>query len=168
MCLETARLQLRHWREADRDEFAALHADLEVNADLGGPFSRQKSDKKFARYINAQTKQGYSRWVVDSLNGDFLGYAGIMRISESHPLGLHNEIGWRFHRAAWGKGYASEAAKAALDDGFKRLGLEHILSYTSLNNRRSQAVMERIGMARAEEKDFTAQYEGFGAWQGIV
>lgn len=168
MELKTARLRLRHWRENDADSFAALCADPEVNADLGGPFSRVKSDEKLTRYIKAQAEQGYSRWAVENKAGAFLGYVGIMPVLYGHPLGPHNEIGWRFHRAAWGQGYASEAAKAALEDGVRRLGLTEIISYTASNNLRSQAVMERIGMKRDKSRDFIAHYEGYGSWQGFV
>ena len=168
MRLETPRLKLRHWRETDEDAFAKLHLDNDVNADLGGPYSRAKSDKKLARYIKAQTKQGYSRWVIETKSGDFLGYAGIMPVAGEHPLGSHNEIGWRLIREAWGKGYATEAATAALEDGFNRLGLEEVLSYTAETNLRSQAVMERIGMKRDIVRDFATHYEGYGYWQGLV
>jgi RimJ/RimL family protein N-acetyltransferase len=168
MFLETPRLKLRHWRVSDGDDFAALHADPTVNADLGGPFSREKSNRKLARYMKAQSGQGYSRWVIENKNGEFLGYAGIMPVVKEHPLGPHNEIGWRLNRAAWGKGYASEAARAALGDGFKRLGLTEIYAYTSESNLRSQAVMERIDMKRDTTKDFTAHYEGLGDWCGLV
>lgn len=168
MELETPRLRLRHWREADGDEFAALHADPRVNADLGGAFSRAKSNEKLKRYLKAQAEQGYSRWVIENREGRFLGYAGIMPVSKEHPLGLHNEIGWRLKRAAWGQGYATEAAKFALKDGFERLSFSEILSYTAASNTRSQSVMQRIGMTRDTGRDFTAQYEGYGEWQGCV
>lgn len=102
MELKTARLRLRHWREDDADSFAALCADPDVNADLGGPFNRAKSNKKLARYMKAQIEQGYSRWVIEDLNKAFLGYAGIMPVLREHPLGCHNEIGWRLNRSAWG------------------------------------------------------------------
>ena len=166
--LKTPRLKLRHWRVADADDFAALHADPDVNADLGGPFSRAKADAKFTRYMKAQTEQGYSRWAVEDKAGVFLGYAGIMPVSGKHPLGPHNEIGWRLNKSAWGKGYASEAAKAALEDSTKRLGLKQIFSYTASDNLRSQAVMARIGMRRDSNRDFTTYYDDYGDWQGLV
>ena len=168
MELVTSRLKLRQWRETDGDDFAELHANDEVSADLGGPFNRAKSDKKLARYIKAQTEQGYSRWVIEDKVGNFLGYAGVMPVLGNHPLGPHNEIGWRLTRAAWGQGYASEAAAAALEDGFGRLGLAEILSYTAETNLRSQAVMKRIGLIRSPDRDFTAHYESYGVWSGLV
>ena len=63
--------------------------------------------------------------------GCFLGYDGVMRRRDTHPLGPHDEIGWRLVKSAWGYGYASEAARAALEDVFTRIGLCEVLAYTS-------------------------------------
>ena len=100
--------------------------------------------------------------------GEFLGYAGVTPGSGQHPLGPHVEIGWRFVREAWGHGYATEAARAALADAFGRAGLAEILSYTAPDNLRSQAVMGRLGLARDPSRDFTAQYDTAPAWRGLV
>lgn len=70
-------------------------------------------------------------------------------------------------RSAWGKGFASEAARAALHDGFGRHGWTEVLSYTAPDNLRSQAVMGRLGLAREPHRDFTAGY-GDDAWRGLV
>ncbi len=64
------------------------------------------------------------------------------------------EIGWRLFKPAWGFGYASEAARASLDDGFSRLGLAEIVAYTGPGNLRSQAVMRRVGMHRDPARDY--------------
>jgi ribosomal-protein-alanine N-acetyltransferase len=64
------------------------------------------------------------------------------------------EVGWRLVRTAWGHGFATEAARAAIDDGFSRVGLPEIVSFTARSNLRSQAVMERLGMERDENRDF--------------
>jgi RimJ/RimL family protein N-acetyltransferase len=77
-----------------------------------------------------------------------------MPLRESNPLAPGVEIGWRFARHAWGSGYASEAARAALAFGFERLGPPEIVAFTATGNLRSQAVMDRIGMARREDLDF--------------
>lgn len=165
--LRTSRLILRHWQDADRDPFAAMNADPEVMADLGGPFDRARSDAKFDRYRAAQDKHGISRWVVQDVASRFLGYTGILHVGPDHPLGAHAEIGWRLVRAAWGHGYASEAAKAALEDGFARVGLKEVLSYTAPDNLRSQAVMERVGLQRDEARDFDWPQSGT-VWRGLV
>jgi RimJ/RimL family protein N-acetyltransferase len=113
MVIETPRIRLRCWRETDRDAFATKNAHPEVMLDLGGPLDRSQSDAKFDRYVAAFEQYGFSRWAVETLRGDFLGYAGILPSEPAHPLGPHIGIGWRLVRSAWGHGYATEAAEAA-------------------------------------------------------
>lgn len=151
-----------------------MNADPEVMHDLGGPLTRAQSDQKLQAYAESFEQHGYSRWVIESIDGQgphggFIGYAGVVaRPDPSHPLGAHDEIGWRLTRRSWGKGYATEAARAALDDVFNRCKLDEVLSYTSADNHRSQAVMERLHLVRDQERDFTADYDGFGLWTGLV
>lgn len=167
MIIETARTQLRSWQDSDRDAFAALHADAEVMHDYGGPLDRAQSDAKFDRYVAAFARCGFSRWAIESRAGEFLGYAGIMPSRPDHPLGTHVEIGWRLMRSAWGRGYATEAAAAALHDGFARCGLTEVLAYTAAENRRSQAVMARLRLRRDPPRDFSAP-DGSRVWHGLV
>ena len=162
--LRTPRLTLRNWRETDREPFAALHADPEVMQDLGGPIDRVASDAKLDRYIAALRTDGFARLAIEDARGALAGYAGIMRRDQGPPLGPHVEVGWRLARAAWGKGYATEAATAALRDVFDRTGLTEVISYTSPDNRRSQAVMARLGLQRDPARDFTLP----GGWHGLV
>lgn len=167
--VRTERLKLVPWRADHRIPFAALHADPEVMRDLGGPISGAESDAKLDRYRTAYVQHGLSRWAVEDIDGAFLGYAGVMpRLRPSHPLGPHFEVGWRFMRSAWGNGYATESARAALDDAFRRTGLVEILSYTGGDNVRSQAVMARLGLRRNPSRDFTAAYARVGLWRGLV
>jgi RimJ/RimL family protein N-acetyltransferase len=165
--LRTARLTLRPWREEDRGAFAALNADRDVTWDLGGPLSRAASDAKFDRYVATFERHGFSRWAIEDPRQAFVGYAGVMPSSREHPLGPHAEIGWRLVRPAWGKGYATEAARAAIDDGFSRVGLIEMLAYTSADNVRSQGVMVRLGLRREPSRDFVASYDG-RPWHGLV
>ena len=165
--LRTSRLTLRSWREADRDAFAALNADPEVTWDLGGPLSRSESDAKFDRYVSTFDRCGFSRLAIEDSHRQFLGYAGVMPSPPDHSLGPHTEIGWRLVRSAWGYGYATEAASAALMDVFARVGLGEVLAYTSSDNARSQAVMARLGLQRDPTRDFSRLYEG-KPWQGLV
>jgi RimJ/RimL family protein N-acetyltransferase len=105
---------------------------------------------------------------VENSDGVFLGYAGIMMSAwPNHPLGPHADIGWRLVRSAWGHGYATEAAFAALDDGFKRAGLQEVLAYTDPDNQRSRAVIARLGLQRDASRDFDFVYQG-RQWHGIV
>jgi RimJ/RimL family protein N-acetyltransferase len=168
-CIATRRLNLVPLHERHRTAFAEMHTDPEVMADLGGPISQAESEGKFDRYCAAYVERGFSRWVVESKDGEFLGYAGVLaRPSTEHPLGPHCEIGWRLMRKAWGRGFATESAKAALEDAFRHTDLDEILSYTAPENSRSQAVMVRLGLRRDPARDFTAEFPRVGAWRGMV
>ena len=165
--IRTERLRLRNWREADREAFAVLNADPEVARDLGGPLDRAESDAKLDRYVAAFERHGFCRWALEDLSGQFLGYAGVMPSPDGHPLGPHADIGWRLVRAAWGRGYATEAAKASLRDAFERVRLNEVLAYTSADNARSRAVIQRLNLQRAASLDYSEPL-GEGMWQGMV
>ncbi len=145
-----------------------MHADAEVMHDYGGPIGKNESDAKLDRYAATWWEHAFGRWVIETLDGAFLGYAGVMPSRPDHPLGSHAEIGWRLVRHAWGHGYATEAARAALDDAFVRVRLAEVVSYTAADNLRSQAVMVRLQMQRDPTRDFTCDYDGVTAWRGLV
>lgn len=166
MLIRSERLTLRNWQDSDRALFAALNADPEITPDLGGPLDRAASDAKFDRYVAAFEQHGFCRWAIDS-KGELLGYAGVMPSRPHHPLGPHAEIGWRLRRAAWGHGYATEAARASLEGIFERIRLKEVLTYTSADNFRSQAVMTRLNLQRAPSLDY-AEPLGAGMWRGMV
>ncbi|MEO1056704.1 MAG: GNAT family N-acetyltransferase [Actinomycetota bacterium] len=168
MSITTERLVLRSWRHADADDFARMNADPEVMADLGGPLSRAASDQKLERFQCAAEEHGVTRWVVADHEGRFLGYCGTITQPAEHALGWHYDVGWRLIRGAWGYGYATEAATAALTDVFTRVGVAEVSTYTAPDNTRSQAVMGRLGLQRRPELDFTQRYAGFGPWTGLV
>lgn len=167
--IETPRLRLHNLANRHRSPFARMHADAEVMADLGGPIGRVESDAKFDRYLAAQAAHGIARWAVEGLDGNFLGYCGVMpRMAPEHPLGPHYEVGWRFLREAWGNGYAYESARAALFHATHDLGLTHIVSYTSENNLRSQSVMRKLGLVRDASRDFMIPIPSSQSWRGLV
>ncbi|MES1239233.1 MAG: GNAT family N-acetyltransferase, partial [Chloroflexota bacterium] len=98
---------------------------------------------------------GFGLWVVEAAgDGTFLGFTGLTRPRFDAPFMPAVEVGWRFARHTWGKGYATEAARAALGFGFEVLGLEEIVSFTSPANERSWRVMERLGMTHDPADDF--------------
>jgi RimJ/RimL family protein N-acetyltransferase len=167
MLIRSERLTLRNWRNSDRDTFAALNADPEVTSDLGGPLGRAASDAKLDRYVAAFEQQGYCRWAIEDADGKFLGYAGVMPSRPNHRLGPHAEIGWRLVRSAWGRGYATEAAKTSLQDVFERAHLREVLSYTSADNIRSLAIMKRLNLRREKSLDYSEPL-GAGMWHGMV
>jgi RimJ/RimL family protein N-acetyltransferase len=165
--IRSDRLALRSWRDSDRDAFAALNAVAELTQDLGGPLDRAQSDAKFDCYVAAFDRHGFCRWAIEDSDGQFLGYAGVMPSRSGHPLGPHADIGWRLKRSAWGRGYATEAARASLRDVFERVRLKEVLAYTSVDNVRSRAVIERLDMQRAASLDYSEPL-GAGMWRGLV
>ena len=149
--LETERLVLRGWRAADRDPFFALNSDPVVMEFL--PITdRAASDNAVERMIAAQTGYGHCFWAVErKQDAAFLGFCGPMPARD--PLN-EVELGWRFRRDAWGAGYATEGARASLAWCWANLATPTVMAITVPANRRSRAVMERIGMAYVEEADF--------------
>ena len=166
--ITTERLSLRPWQPSDGAEFARMNADAEVMADLGGPISVADSDRKLQRFTKSFDQHAITRWVLRDRANQFVGYCGIVPVDNDHPLGAHYEIGWRLIRDAWGKGYASEAAQAALDDAFTRLGIQQVLAYTAADNLRSQRVMQRLKLERSPSHDFEKFYDDVGNWQALV
>ena len=115
----------------------------------------QQSDSLALRLADAVETRGWGLWAVEVPGeADFIGYVGLNPPAVAMPMGECVELAWRLARSFWRRGFASEAARAALDFGFSRLGLAEIVSYTVPRNRRSWAVMERIGMTRDPDGDF--------------
>ncbi|HMQ94164.1 MAG TPA: GNAT family N-acetyltransferase [Amaricoccus sp.] len=152
--LETERLILRNWRPEDRPSFAAMNADPEV-MDFPGPLDRRESDAEIDDFLRRWRLDGFCFAAIERReDGVFLGMAGIARCDMDLPFCPCVEIGWRLVRAHWDRGYATEAARGWLDHGFMTLGLDEIVAFTDVANRRSLAVMERLGMRRDTSRDF--------------
>jgi RimJ/RimL family protein N-acetyltransferase len=153
--LRTERLLLRQWKVADLKPFAEMNSDPEVMEFLQGPMERWKSDKMVDRISESFKWRGYGLWAVEVIDGPkFVGYVGLWDAFFDAPFTPAVEVGWRLTRDAWGHGYATEAAQAAVAFGFSKIGLPEIVSFTATENLRSRAVMERIGMTRDESGDF--------------
>jgi RimJ/RimL family protein N-acetyltransferase len=153
--LRTERLLLRRWREEDRRPFATLNADPAVMEFFPAPLDRDRSDELFERIELGFERHGFGLWALEvRRSGEFVGFTGLaVPPFEAHFMPAV-EVGWRLARSAWGNGYATEAGRASLEHGFGELGLEEIVSMTAVGNRRSRAVMERLGMARDSADDF--------------
>lgn len=153
--LATERLLLRPWRETDKAPFAALNNDPRVYATLAGPMARTDSDAFADRIIAHISEHGWGLWAVEVPGiADFIGFVGLSRPRFEAPFTPCVEIGWRLAFEHWGKGYATEAARAVLDFGFGTLELPEIVSFTTLSNTRSRAVMERLGLTHDARDDF--------------
>lgn len=153
--LHTPRLHLRPWRDEDLTAFAALNADPMVMEFLPQLLDRAQSDARADQIRVHFDRHGFGLWAVEVTGvADFIGFVGLSIPEFEAHFTPCVEVGWRLAREHWGKGYATEAAFAALEFGFRQLGLEQIVSFTVPANRRSRAVMQRIGMTRDPADDF--------------
>ena len=140
--IETQRLILRLPRIEDFDAYAALQADPEASRHIGGPLSRPLAWRKFLQYPGAWMVQGFAMFSVTLKDGgEWLGQLGPWQ-PEGWP---GTEVGWAFQRAAWGKGYAAEAAVAAIDWVFANLGWSEVIHSIAPDNHASQALAARLG-----------------------
>lgn len=150
--LETARLRLRQWREEDREPFARLNADPKVMAFFPAPLTRKQSDAMVDRCQGLIAERGWGFWAVEAKSlSRCVGFVGLNLTAPELPFAPGVEIGWRLAAEHWGKGFATEAARAALRVGFARLGLMEVVAFTAVGNARSRAVMARLGMQEARE-----------------
>lgn len=153
--IETRRLVLRPWRDADLVPFASLNADPEVMRYFPAPLTRGASDDLARRLRAAMQRNGFGFWAAGLRGGaGFIGFVGISRPSFEAPFTPCVEVGWRLARSFWGHGYATEAAHAALAHGFGTLGLAEIVAFTATVNLPSRRVMDRLGMTRDMAGDF--------------
>lgn len=153
--IETDRLVLRPAVDADRDAVADLNARPEVAAWLGGVLSRAESDAFVDRVMAHEARYGFGFWVAERRSDRrLIGMTGVWWVPPELAMPDTAEIGWRFLPEAWGQGYATEAAKAALGFGFDVLRLPEIIAFTARTNLASQGVMRRIGMRHDPARDF--------------
>jgi RimJ/RimL family protein N-acetyltransferase len=153
--IQTDRLILRPAADADRAAVAAINGDPRVGAWLGGVRSRTESDVFLDRVQAHDAEHGFGFWVVErTADARVIGMTGVWWVPPELDMADTVEIGWRFAPDAWGQGYATEAARAALAYGFQTLGLAEIIAFTAGTNLASQAVMTRIGMVHAPKRDF--------------
>lgn len=153
--IETARLRLRPWLPGDRVSFAALNADPLVMEHFPGVLSRPESDALADRIAAHFERHGFGPWAVE-IRGSvpFAGFVGLAVPSFAAPFTPCVEILWRLAREHWGRGYATEGARAAVQLASRDLGLHEVVSYTVPANRRSRRVMEKLGMSNDPADDF--------------
>jgi RimJ/RimL family protein N-acetyltransferase len=153
--LSSGRIRLRQWREADRDPFAAMNSDPRVMEFFRSPLSRDESGA-MVDYIGKHFREhSFGLWAIEVPGvAPFIGFTGLNWARFSAHFTPAVEVGWRLAFDYWGHGYATEAARLALGHGFGTLALPEIVSFTSVTNHRSRAVMERLGMRRNPKDDF--------------
>jgi RimJ/RimL family protein N-acetyltransferase len=128
-----------------------MNADPEVMRYFPAVLDRAESDQLIDRFEDRFGQQGFGLWALEILeSGEFIGFTGLNPMPDDVPGSGDQEVGWRLDQRAWHQGFATEAARAALDVGLNRLGLPVIWSMTAVINQPSQAVMQRLGMLRHE------------------
>ncbi|MGI8755746.1 MAG: GNAT family N-acetyltransferase [Acidimicrobiales bacterium] len=153
--LWTPRLHLRRWRDDDRSPFAAMNADPSVMELFPSTMTRAESDALVDRIEGSFQDQGLGLWAVEVRDiAMFAGFVGLLRPTFEAAFTPAVEVGWRLAAETWGRGFATEAAGASLIDGFDRLGLEEIVSFTWEGNERSRRVMAKLGMTHDPADDF--------------
>lgn len=156
--VETERLRLRNWRAEDAEPFHRHTNTGAVMRWLGGVKSRDVIEWAVReRFMAWQAERGFTFWLVERKeDGALLGFCGLkLGDDPASPVEGDMEIGWRLREDAWGKGYAREAAAAALDFAFGRLGAERVVALTVEGNAASWGLMLRLGMTRRPELDYT-------------
>jgi RimJ/RimL family protein N-acetyltransferase len=156
--LRTERLILRQWRDDDVDDFVAMGRDAAVMEYFPGLMTEEQSRATAESFREQIAERGWGLWAVEPVDGPlagrFIGFTGLSVPRFEAFFMPAVEIGWRLTPAAWGFGFATEAARASVAYGFETLGLDEIVSFTTETNRRSRAVMERLGMTHDPADDF--------------
>jgi RimJ/RimL family protein N-acetyltransferase len=154
IALRTPRLLLREWRDDDEAAFAAMSADPGLTEFLLPP-----DGDWVARARRRWDEHGFGQFVIE-LPGEasFIGVVGLNDLHQAVPAAPAIEAAWRLARSYWGRGYAVEAARAAIEDGFFRLGLDEIVAITVVGNWRSRRIMEGLGMSRDSVEDFDFEH----------
>ena len=154
--LRTERLLLRHWRDSDREPFAAINADPAVMRFFPSTLDRAASDAFVDRMQAQLERAGWGLWATELITtGELIGFVGLTPVAAGHlPPGPCTEVGWRLAAHAWGNGYAPEAGRAAMEVAFTHLGLPEVVSFTTAANLPSRRVMDKLGLRHHPSRDF--------------
>ncbi|USA47272.1 GNAT family N-acetyltransferase [Acinetobacter sp. C26M] len=150
--IETARLRLRQWQEEDYTSFAAMGNNLQVMEYFPKLLTRAESDAMIDKMKSIIETQGWGLWAVElKHNRQFIGFVGLHDQPTQFSFSPCVEIGWRLDQVYWGQGYAPEAAQAALAFAFEQLKLDKVVAFTTLENAKSQKVMQKLQMKKVSE-----------------
>lgn len=145
--IKTDRIRLRQWRKTDWPEFAKLNADPEVMQYFPKPLSTEESNNMANKIRNLIAGRGWGMWAAEEVKQrKFMGFVGLNTPTQDLPFTPCVEIGWRLAKNFWGHGYATEAGQVVLKVAFETLKLPQVFSFTSVANKKSQAVMKRLKM----------------------
>jgi RimJ/RimL family protein N-acetyltransferase len=155
MQLETTRLILRRWQDTDIEPFAQINSDDNVMEFFSSKLSLDETVRMVERIEFGFDMNNLGLWALElKKTGEFIGFTGLSSPKFYTRFTPCTEVGWRLGQAHWGNGYATEAAKEVLRDGFERLGLPEIVSFTAAGNDRSIRVMKKLQMHSNHQDDF--------------
>lgn len=153
--IETERLRLRRWESRDREPFGRMNSDLRVMQFFPAPLTRTESNTMVDRVEAHFRAHGFGLYAVELRQGqEFIGFAGLSVPAFQARFTPSVEVGWRLAAEHWGRGLATEAARAVVSHAFGSLGLDSLVSFTVPANVRSRRVMEKIGMTHDPDDDF--------------
>ena len=145
--LNTKRLLLRQWQESDLPVFVEMNSNKRVMEYFPDTLNESESNSLAQRISKQISEKGWGLWALEEKSSkNFIGFTGLNPTPPQLSFSPAIEIGWRLSDKYWGKGYATESAKEVLRFAFEELQLEEIVSFTSVINIKSQAVMKRINM----------------------
>lgn len=153
--LKTDRLLLRPWRDSDIEPLHGLNTDPEAMRYFPWTYGRERSEASLRRYRAHFAEHGFGPWVIE-LPGEapFIGIIGLSHVDFEAHFTPAVEAGWRIAPEYQGRGYATEAARAAVKFAFEELGLDEIVAFCTPDNLASRRVMEKLGMSRDPAGDF--------------
>lgn len=150
--IETQRLILRSWQERDIPQLARMNKDDKVMEYFLKKLSYEETNDFYNQIQEELMASGFGTYAVEVKDtGAFIGFVGLHNVTFDVDFVPAIEIRWRLLPEFWGKGYATEAARACLNYAKDELKLKEIVSFTSLPNKRSEHVMQKIGMTRIKE-----------------
>jgi RimJ/RimL family protein N-acetyltransferase len=153
--LRTGRLILRRWKESDLLPYAKINADQRVMEFMLGTMTEAETRQSIDHAKQHFEVHGFGRWAVEIADSErFIGFVGISIPTYALPFSPCVEVAWRICAEEWGNGYAPEAAAEAMRDGFERVGLQEIVSFTTSINLKSRRVMEKLDMKYCPAEDF--------------
>jgi RimJ/RimL family protein N-acetyltransferase len=149
----TERLHLRPVRSDDLPTVVRLGADARVMTSVGGVLTADQCAGWLERQVGQWRTHFFGPFAVER-DGGFVGFVGLSRADFDAGLIPAVEVAWRLAFDHWGKGYATEAARAVIEDAFERLGLSEVAAVTTPGNTRSRGVMDRLGMVYSPSETF--------------
>ncbi len=149
---KSERLGFRNWTNNDLKELTEINSDPEVMEHFPSTLSEKETENLMERLKKHYDEREYTYFATDILEtSELIGFIGLAYQTYKTEFSPATDIGWRLKKTAWGKGYATEGAKRCLEYAFNELKMNKIFSICTINNRKSENVMKKIGMTKKGE-----------------